>query len=187
MRRRATTALLLLLAACGEPRDPARSPDTAAAATDAAGVEQAPVFRAGTLTIHNVVAPAPAAVGDGPAPVAVYFLVMNDGEDADTLDAVEVARAEATLHDPVPLRGTGMQAMQRIETASIPPGEMLRFVPGGRHVMVEGFAQPLAAGDSLPMTMLFRRAGRVPVTARVVPYADLERVIEAGAGAHAGH
>lgn len=195
MRRRATTATLLLplLAACGEPRDPARSPDTAAAATSAtattavAGVEQAPVFRAGTLSIHNVVAPAPAAVDDGPAPVAVYFLVMNDGEEEDTLDAVEVARAEATLHDPVPLRGTGMQSMQRIETASIPPGEMLRFVPGGRHVMVEGFAQPLAAGDSLAMTMLFRRAGRVPVTARVVPYADLQRVIEAGAGAHAGH
>jgi periplasmic copper chaperone A len=187
VRRRASALVLLAVIACGgDGRDESPRPDTSAAATAAEG-PQSPIYRAGSLSIHDVVAPAPVPAVDGAAPMAVYFIVMNEGAEADTLDAVEVARAQASLHDPVPLRGTGMEAMQRIETASIPAGETLRFLPGGRHVMVEGLTPPPAAGDTLAMTMLFRRAGRVPVAVRVVEYADLERVIEAGASAHAGH
>lgn len=187
MRRHAAALALLAVIACGNGgRDESPPPGTPAAAT-AADAPPSPTYRAGSLLIHDVVAPAPVSAGDGAAPMAVYFIVMNEGAEADTLDAVEVAGAEASLHDPVPLRGTGMQAMQRIETASIPAGETLQFMPGGRHVMVEGLTPPLAAGDTLAMTMRFRRAGRVPVAVRVVEYADLERLIEAGASAHAGH
>ena len=58
--------------------------------------------------------------------------------------------------------------MVPILSAVVPPGTMLRFAPGAQHVMIEGVRRPLPAGDSLALTLYFRRAGSIPVTARVV-------------------
>lgn len=145
-----------------------------------------PAFHGGSLAIHNVVAPASVPAGDGTAPLAVYFLIMNSGAQADTLDAIDVPGGVASLHEQVQ-RGGGRSSMSEVAAAPIPAGETLRFTPGGRHVMVERAGSPPSPGDSLPMTMVFRRAGRIPVAARVVAYADLERAIAAGGDGHAGH
>ena len=150
------------------------------------GTEGAPPG-APVLEVSGVVAPAPAPNGTAAPPIAVYFFVMNTGAGADTLDAVEVAGGVASIHDQVPATATRRASMVRIEAASIPAGEMLRFIPGGRHVMIEGLEAPPAPGDTLALTMVFRRAGRIAAPARVVSYAELERVLAAAGDGHAGH
>lgn len=146
----------------------------------------AATYRGGAIGIHNVVAPAPVPAGDSAPPVAVYFQVMNTGARADTLDAVEVADAHATLHDRI-TRGPGREVMVPVSAAPVPAGSMLRLFPGGRHVMIEGLARPVVAGGAVPMTLVFRHAGRIAVSARVVPYADVGRALAGGADEHAGH
>lgn len=143
-------------------------------------------FRTGGLVVENVVAPAPIPAGERGAPVAVYFFIRNEGPIADTLDAIEIAGGTASLHQQAGT-GTGMETMVPLAFAVLPAGETVRFVPGGRHVMIQGVAAPVTLGDMLPMTMVFRGAGRAPVSARVVSYGDLEAILSTGAAAHVAH
>ena len=53
---------------------------------------------------------------------------------------------------------------------------------GGLHVMLMGLAAPLQDGDSVAMTLVFERAGEIPVTLPV----DLGRGGTAGGHAHGG-
>ena len=178
------------LAACGDGEGAPRGDAGTVSATShaaAAPVGTAPAaLRIGALEIGNVVAPAPVAGGDSAPPIAVYFLVMNTGARSDTLDAIEVAGARATMHDQV-RAADGRTSMVPVEAASIPAGEMLRFIPGGRHVMVEGLTRRITSGDTLPLTLVFRHSGRAGVSARVVAYRDLDSAVAAGGDAHAGH
>ncbi|MBA3889683.1 MAG: copper chaperone PCu(A)C [Gemmatimonadaceae bacterium] len=175
MMRATVLALLLMVSACSQGGSGAS--DTGPGAPDA--------VRRGDLEVMNIVAPAPAPSADSTSTVAAYFQVMNRGSEADTLYRVEAADGRPSMHDQA-VRGA-RQAMVPILDAVLPAGTMLRFAPGGRHVMIEGVRRPLAAGDSVPLTLYFRRAGRIPVTARVVEYAQLEGVLGKGADAHAGH
>ena len=188
MPRTVAALVVLGVAGCerGDGAEPSAAPSTPAPGAAAMPTGSAREYRIGALEIDNVVAAAPVPAGGGAAPVAVYFLVMNTGARSDTLDAVEIAGASATVHDPV-RAANGRTSMVQVEAAAIPAGEMVRFIPGGRHVMVEGLARRVAPGDSLPLTLVFRHAGRAAVSARTVAYRDLDAAIASGADAHAGH
>jgi copper(I)-binding protein len=132
------------------------------------GGEVRPVAQVGDLVVTRAVAPAP--VGDGPA--AVYFTVVNRGAAADTLVAVASPLAtEAMVHDQVQ-RG-GSMIMAHVGELAVPAGDSVRLAPGGLHVMLTG-RQPIAAGDTLPVTLTFRRAGAVTLRVPVVTYGELE-------------
>lgn len=187
--RVAAALLMLALASCGRGDDAVPAAAAASETASAAVASNIPIpaaHRIGALEIDNVLAPAPVIAGDSASPIAVYFLVMNTGARSDTLDAVEISGGRAAIHDQVPA-ANGRTSMVQIPTASIPAGEMLRFIPGGRHVMVEGFTRRISPGDTLPLTLVFRHAGRADVRARVVAYRDLEAAVASGADAHAGH
>lgn len=172
-------ALSLMIAAAACSRS-----DTGAAGGAGAGGGAARGIRQGHLEVMHVVAPAPVPGSDSTNTVAAYFQVMNEGTVPDTLYRVEAADGRASMHDQE-ARG-GRQVMVPILSAILPAGEMLRFAPGAQHVMIEGVARPLPAGDSLALTLYFRLAGSIPVMARVVDYADLERELGAAAGTRAG-
>lgn len=180
----ATGAAVLGTACSGE--EPRSGNDGAASLSGADSIAAVKSFRAGDVVIENVVAPAPVPASGGPAPIAVYFVVRNEGATADTLDSIEITTGSASLHQQTGAGGA-METMVPLAFAAIPPGESLRFAPGGRHVMIEGLVRPLTVGDVLPMTMVFRRSGRAAVAARVVSYGELEGVLSSGAGEHAGH
>lgn len=136
-----------------------------AAGADANG---SPAFRAGDLTVDHVVAPAP--VGDAVA--ALYFRVASAGA-ADTLDSIATPAARnATLHEQ--MLHDGAMAMHAAPPLAVPAGGSVELAPGGTHVMLEGLTGSIAAGDSIPVTLTFRRAGTLSVVARVVTYAQLE-------------
>ena len=127
------------------------------------------------LTVSHVVAPEPVAAGS-PADlvVAVYLTIANDGGIADTLVAVESPLAgRAQVHEQMP--ESGMMMMMPVAALAVPAHGTARLAPGGRHIMLESLARPVAAGDTIPLVLTFRRAGRLRVRAPVVRHGDLPR------------
>lgn len=133
------------------------------------GGDSRPVAQVGDLVVTRAVAPAP--VGDGPA--ALYFTVVNHGSAADTLVSVATpAAAEAMVHDQV--RRGGSMTMAHVGALAVPAGDSVRLAPGGLHVMLTGRRLPIAAGDTLEVTLAFRRAGVVAMRVPVVTYGELD-------------
>ncbi|MGH7733259.1 MAG: copper chaperone PCu(A)C [Gemmatimonadales bacterium] len=131
----------------------------------------APVYHLGSLTLTHVVAPEPQRGGPGGA----YFTIINDGPD-DTLIGVTSPDADTTMmHRSVPTGG--MVRMEMTTAVPVPAGDTVRFEPGTDHVMLTGLHRTILAGDSLSLTLTFRNAGTVVVTAPVVPYADLDAAL----------
>ena len=142
--------LLLLVAACGTPERTTHSAN-------------------GEIAILRVFAPAPPVVGPpSEATMAVYATIVNRGAAADTLIAAETDAA----------RGAGVHTRSMsLAPITVPPGEVVLLEPGGTHVMLEGLSRQFVAGDSVAFALVFRRAGRVPLVAAVVPYAQLDRTL----------
>jgi len=141
---------------------------------------QAAEFTQGGIVVGHVVAAEPVAPGTAAqAAVAVYLSIANRGNAADTLTGVEspIAR-RALVHDQMS-RG-GMMTMVARTALPVPAHDVVRLAPGGTHIMLEGVARPVAAGDTVPLILVFRRGGRLAVRALVVSYADLVRPASAG-------
>ena len=49
----------------------------------------------------------------------------------------------------------GMMKMSAVPRLPLPAGTAVELTPGGYHVMLMGLAQPLKAGDSVPITLTF--------------------------------
>ena len=158
--RRLAAACLLVCASCGHSGTAER-------------------FAQAGLVVSHVVAAQPAAAGNrSDVAVAVYVSVANDGDIADTLVAVESPlAAHAQVHDEMP--SGGMMMMSPVAAVTVPAHGTARLAPGGLHVMLEGLTRRVVAGDTIPLVLVFRRAGRMSVRARVVRYADLGRSTEA--------
>ncbi|HEU5359022.1 MAG TPA: copper chaperone PCu(A)C [Gemmatimonadales bacterium] len=133
-----------------------------------------PVYHLGELTISHVVSPEPQRGGPGGA----YFTIVNGGPD-DTLIGVASPDADTVMMHESETTG-GMVKMDMTAAVPVPAGDTVRFAPGRRHVMLTGLHRTLIAGDSLRLTLTFREAGTVVVTARVVAYADLDAALGAG-------
>lgn len=96
------------------------------------------------------------------------YLTLKNGAQADVLiGVVTPVAAVAELHEV--RREGGVARMQRTATVELAPGQELGFAPGGRHIMLIGMKQPLKAGERLPLTLQFRRAGNITVQAEVRP------------------
>lgn len=130
------------------------------------------------ILVSRAVAPAPANVGSADsATMAVYATLENRGAAADTLTGVETTAARtATLHSTMD-HGGGMKMMMPVAAVVIAAQATARLVPGGAHIMLEGLTKQFAAGDSVGLVLVFRRAGRIPATASVVGYDQLERAL----------
>ena len=58
-------------------------------------------------------------------------------------------------------------SMQQMPSVEIPGGGMLKFEPGGYHLMLIDLSQPLAAGDVIEITLVFEDAGQITIKAVV--------------------
>lgn len=136
-----------------------------------------PVFRTGALIVRNVVAPAPATV----VTAAVYLTIENTGGAPDTLVAVTSDVADhAVVHESMDMGAGGpMTGMGGAASLGVPVGTAVRLAPGGRHIMLEGLRRRPVPGDEVALTLRFLHAGAARIRARVVAYADLERVLGA--------
>lgn len=151
---------LIVLAACGTEH---ASNDT---------TEWRPVASAGALAVYDALAPA------SPAPdvASFYFTVVNGGTEPDTLLGVHADRGLAELHEVV--TEGGISSMRPVLRLPLSPGDTLRLMPGGYHVMLTQLDRPLLLSDTLHVTLEFARAGELALDAEVLSYTDVVRRLE---------
>lgn len=109
-------------------------------------------------------------IGEAP-PVAKHragFVVFTNGEEADTLLSAQSPVAEAVeLHTVTQQNGTvKMQPLSQVELAA---KQIVHMAPGAMHLMLINVKQPLKVGDHVPLTLVFRKAGKITVEAEVKP------------------
>jgi copper(I)-binding protein len=59
--------------------------------------------------------------------------------------------------------------MRQIEKLAIPAGGSAVLKPSGDHIMLFDLKAPLKEGDTVPITLVFEKAGEVKVEATVEP------------------
>ncbi|MEP6907505.1 MAG: copper chaperone PCu(A)C [Pseudoxanthomonas sp.] len=115
------------------------------------------------------------------APVAGGFLTLdNRGDTPDRLLRVESAAAQRVeLHEMGHV--DGVARMRELEQGlPLPARQITTLKPGGYHLMFIQPTQPFVEGGSVPATLVFEKAGRLPVLFQV-------RSMTAGAQGTAPH
>ena len=98
---------------------------------------------------------------------AVYLTVANKANTADRLTSVssDVA-AKVQIHEMAVVNGV-MQMRQLVNGLAIPAGGSVTLKPGSYHVMLIGLKKALTAGETVPLTLTFAKAGNISVTVPV--------------------
>lgn len=136
-------------------------------------------FTAGTIRIDRAWARAtPPGVPTGGG----YVTLVNRGRTPDRLlSASSPVARRVELHE-TSMNGGVMRMRPLSAGVPIPPGAVVTFGPGGKHLMLVGLTRPLVAGQRIPLTLRFERLGLVRIALRV------EGPRSAGAHSHgAGH
>jgi len=134
-----------------------------------AGTALAHDYKAGDLSIgHPWSRETPAA-----APVAGGFMVLdNKGAAADRLVAVEAdVSQKVEIHEMAVVDGV-MRMRPLDQGLAIPAGGKVELKPGGYHVMFIGLKAPFKKGDVVKGTLVFEKAGKIPVDFQVEAMGD---------------
>lgn len=107
-----------------------------------------------------------ASLGAGKT-TAAYITLDNSHGPSDTLLSVSTPVAKATEIHTMTMDGDIMR-MRQMETAPLPNGEKLVFQPGGMHLMLIGLTTKVEAGDEVPLTFVFEKAGQKEVTLKAM-------------------
>ncbi|WP_141938018.1 copper chaperone PCu(A)C [Bradyrhizobium sp. UNPA324] len=93
-----------------------------------------------------------------------YLTIENRGHATERLQAASAAHALRTEIHEMTVTG-GVMTMRPLDKGLvIAPGQIVTLAPGGGHLMFIGLDVPLLAGDQMPVTLSFERAGEVNVT-----------------------
>ena len=94
----------------------------------------------------------------GRAMAAGFFKIENRGDDEEVLLGLECPDAAAVeMHEM--FHEADMMKMRKMEQWAIPGHGSLALVPGGGHLMFLGLRRPLKDGDTVRLTLHFKRAG----------------------------
>ena len=134
----------------------------------------APAFahevKAGSLEITNLWAratPPKAPTGAG------YLTITNKGDTEDTLTAVSTPVAETSELHIMEVKN-GVMTMRPVEGGiKIPPGSTVTLAPGGYHLMFIKLKHDLKAGETLPVTLTFAKAGTVVTFLHIMPVGSM--------------
>lgn len=96
---------------------------------------------------------------------AGYLKLTNKGADDRLVSAASPAAASVEIHS-MTMDGDVMK-MRQVEAINLPGGATVKLQPGGYHLMLMGLKAPLKAGDKIPLTLKFEKAGEVVVTVNV--------------------
>lgn len=99
-----------------------------------------------------------------------YLSVTNNGPQPDRLIAVEADFPRVMLHETV--TKDGIAEMLHRGGFDIAPGETLVLERGAKHVMFMGLSEGLPAGTEIDATLIFEKAGAVPVIFQVEAPSD---------------
>lgn len=95
--------------------------------------------------------------------IAAGYVTLENRSRADRLVTARSPEAAAVeIHDMSMAGGT--MRMRRLEGgAPVPDSGALRLEPHGMHLMLIGLKSELKAGDVVPITLMFEKAGEVAV------------------------
>lgn len=124
---------------------------------------------AGPITIVDPWAPAmPGGLGTG----AGYMVIINNqASDDRLLSASSPWAGHVSLH--VSTMDGNISRMNDLDALPVPAHGRAEFAQGHNHLMFTGLYAPFVAGDVVPVTLQFERAGKVQVTLRVKPLGDV--------------
>jgi len=118
-------------------------------------------FKAGTITVD-----APWARATPSANAGAFMTIRNSGDAPDRLLAVKSAIARETMIHTSYKDGEVMK-MRMVDAIDVPAHGEAALKPGGFHIMLVGLTAPLFEGGSVPITLVFEKAGELAVTATV--------------------
>ncbi len=115
----------------------------------------AQAFASGPITLSRAWS-RPAAAGQN----AIGYVTIVNAGPADALIGAECALAgHVSLHES---RMTGaVMSMRTLTEIPVPAHGQAVLGPGGLHLMLEHISRPFLAGQHIPVTLIFRGAGRI--------------------------
>jgi copper(I)-binding protein len=122
------------------------------------------VLHAQTSNSISIEKPFSRATPGGAQVGAGYMTITNKGAAADRLvAAASPAAGQVKIHE-MSMDGGVMKMREVAGGLPIDAGKSVALAPGGYHLMLMGLKAPLKAGDKLPVTLTFEKAGNVEVT-----------------------
>lgn len=120
--------------------------------------------KAGEIRIDRAYA---RATAPGQPSGAVYLTLENKGKQSEKLLSAASPAAQSTEIHTMSMEGNVMK-MREVAEIELKPEVKIIMKPGdGYHIMLIGLKQPLKAGDKLPLTLQFQKAGAVETTFHV--------------------
>ncbi|HYE42385.1 MAG TPA: copper chaperone PCu(A)C [Caulobacteraceae bacterium] len=156
-----------------------RRPAVAALLSLALAAAPVPALAAEAGSLHLMDARVRASLGVNPN-TAGYLTIHNAGAAADALVGASCTCAREVQLHLMTTRG-GIMKMEKADALTVAAGGQLALKPGGAHLMILGVKAPLKAGQSVEISLRFRKAGTVKQTFRVVADPGGDH------GAHKGH
>ncbi|UJW84827.1 copper chaperone PCu(A)C [Devosia sp. SL43] len=116
------------------------------------------------------------------APVGGGFLTIeNEGPEADRLISASSPASDVVQIHEMAMEGDVMKMRQLADGLELPAGETVVLAPGGYHLMFMGLKRAFVEGETVPVTLVFEKAGTVELALPVLDAA----ADEAPAGEHA--
>ena len=105
-----------------------------------------------------------ASVAAAGASSPVYMTLTNAGTEPDKLVAVE-AKAAGRVEIQKAKKGGGATGYETIPTVELGAKKTVAMQPGGMRVLLTDLKEPLRHEYTVPLTLVFERAGRVEIQA----------------------
>lgn len=105
----------------------------------------------------------PAVAGN---PGVVYFDIENQGDEFVAMRTVDVAGAKQTMMHETVTQG-GQTSMASMAPLTLDKGVMVKFEPGGKHVMAMDLDPSLKPGDTTEVTVTFAGGDKLSFPAKV--------------------
>ena len=133
-----------------------------------AAIAAAPAMAAdspGAVELSKAWTPAAAQPrGDQP----VYLTITNHADAPDTLTRVRCPSEIADFTEKHATdRGEGGLAMREVKSFAVPAGGTTALAPEGNHLMLLHLRAPLQDGQTFTCSLVFQKAGTVPVEVKV--------------------
>lgn len=98
---------------------------------------------------------------------AVYVVISNDGETDDRLTSATSTVAERVeIHETI--KDGDIAKMQPVQGGVvIPADDSAVLEPLGKHIMLIGLKKKLVAGETLPLTLVFEKHGKIDISVRI--------------------
>jgi hypothetical protein len=124
------------------------------------GPEPAPAATLGSIEIRR---PWARPALQTPAEAGGFFTLTNAGAEPDRLVAASSPAAETVGIHAIKVVGGDINVRPRENGIALPAGVTLTFQPRGYHLLLIGLRAPLSAGGSLPVTLIFEKAGHIDI------------------------